>query len=166
MAGVEISCVHIVAAAEYQRVIVSVVLEVVSTLSCWCHCECLNRSSCKASLPPPRVIQTIPDISHADYLASGQSVSDYIRQVIDSFRSKTVVAGYQKSKWRTLALARRSRTRRCSTMSTTSTSTGATSRQPWIIIPSGTRTSSSSPGRAEDFLVTGKTELFNQFRKE
>ena len=28
------SCVHIVAAAEYQRVIVSVVLEVVSTLSC------------------------------------------------------------------------------------------------------------------------------------
>ena len=88
------SCVHI-AAAEYQRVIVSVVLEVVSTLSCWCHCECLNRSSCKASLPPPRVIQTIPDISHADYLASGQSVSDYIRQVIDSFRSKTVVAGYR-----------------------------------------------------------------------
>ena len=77
------SCVHIVAAAEseYQRVIVSVVLEVVSTLSCWCHCECLNRSSCKASLPPPRVIQTIPDISHADYLASGQSVSDYITSV-------------------------------------------------------------------------------------
>ena len=133
---------------------------------CWCHCECLNRSSCKASLPPPRVIQTIPDISHADYLASGQSVSDYIRQVINSFRSKTVVAGYQKSKWRTLALARRSRTRRCSTMSTTSTSTGATSRRPWIIIPSGTPTSSSSPGRAEDFLVTGKTKLFNQFRKE